>query len=134
MTRQKIATGSRYEELMGYSRAVVADGTVYVSGCSGLPPDVESAGPGDAAAQFAYAVVKIGRILEQAGATLTDIVRTRLYLTHEEDWEALIAAHGRAFAAARPACTMVQVTRLIDPRMRIELEVTAVLPSSSKPV
>ncbi|MCB8881907.1 RidA family protein [Acidisoma cellulosilytica] len=126
MTRQTIATGSRYEELMGYSRAVLAQGTIYVSGCSGLPPDIDTAGPGDAAAQLAYAVTKVSRILEQAGATLADVVRTRLYLTDDADWDALIAAHGRAFGAVRPACTMVQVSRLIDTRMKIELEVTAI--------
>jgi enamine deaminase RidA (YjgF/YER057c/UK114 family) len=130
MSRQTIATGSRYEELMGYARAVVVNGIIYVSGCSGLPPDIDTNGPGDAAAQLAYAAVKVGRILEQAGATLADVVRTRLYLTDETDWDALVEAHGLAFGAVRPACTMVQVSRLIDPRMKIELEVTAVLSSA----
>lgn len=130
MTRQTIATGSKYEELMGYSRAVVLGGTIYVSGCSGLPPDVDTNGPGEAAAQLAYAAVKVGRILEQAGATLADIVRTRIYLTDDADWDALVAAHGVAFGAVRPACTMVQVSRLIDTRMKIELEVTAVRPAA----
>ncbi|MFE3836186.1 RidA family protein [Pseudogemmobacter sonorensis] len=123
---RKIQTGSRYEALMGYSRAVVAGGQVHVSGCSGLPAE---GGIGDAATQFALAVEKLGRILAEAGATLADVARTRVYLTDPADWDALVAAHGRAFGAIRPASTMVQVARLIDPRMRVELEADAVLPS-----
>lgn len=127
MTRQSISTGSRYEELMGYSRAIVSDGLVFVSGCSGLQADAETVGPGDAASQFANAVTKVSGILARAGTSLAAVVRTRIYLTDADDWNALIAAHGLAFAAIRPACTMVQVSRLIDPRMRVELEVTASL-------
>lgn len=127
MARHSISTGSRYEELMGYSRAIVSDGLVFVSGCSGLPADVETAGPGDAATQFANAVTKVSGILARAGTSLAAVVRTRIYLTNADDWDALIAAHGVAFAAIRPACTMVQVSRLIDPRMLVELEVTASL-------
>lgn len=127
MTRQSISTGSRYEELMGYSRAIVSDGLVFVSGCSGLPADMETAGAGDAASQFANAVTKVSGILERAGTSLAGVVRTRIYLTDPDDWDALIAAHGIAFSAVRPSCTMVQVSRLIDPRMRVELEVTASL-------
>ena len=127
MTRRSISTGSRYEELMGYSRAIVSHGHVFVSGCSGMPADVETAGLGDAASQFANAVTKVSAILALAGTSLASVVRTRIYLTDADDWDALIAAHGLAFAAIRPACTMVQVSRLIDPRMRVELEVTASL-------
>jgi enamine deaminase RidA (YjgF/YER057c/UK114 family) len=86
---------------------------------------MDTAGPGNAASQFAHAVAKVARILEQAGSSLDNITRTRIYLTHADDWEPLIEAHGHAFSAIRPACTMVQVSRLIDPRMRVELEVTA---------
>lgn len=128
MTRQTIATGSAYEELMGYARAVIDGGQIFVSGCSGLPRD--DSPTGDAAIQFARAVEKVEGILAQAGASLTDVVRSRVYLTDPADWEPLIRAHGLAFAPVRPACTMVQVARLIDPDMRVELEVTAVLPSS----
>ena len=124
MTRTHIATGSQYEQLMGYSRAVLTGDTLRVSGCSGLPGLDEA--PGDGAAQFFRAVRKIEGILGQAGLSLADVVRSRLYLTDAADWEPLIAAHGVAFGSVRPACTMVQVCRLIDPRMRIELEVTAV--------
>lgn len=127
MTRQIISTGSRYEELMGYSRAIVSDGLVFVSGCSGLPADMDTAGAGDAATQFANAVTKVSGILARAETSLAAVVRTRLYLTNAEDWDALVTAHGKAFSAIRPACTMIQVSRLIDPRMLIELEVTASL-------
>lgn len=112
---------------MGYSRAIIADGVAYVSGCSGLPADMDVVGPADAASQFAHAVAKVSRILEQAGSSLENVTRTRIYLTDADDWEPLIEAHGRAFSAIRPACTMVQVARLIDPRMRVELEVTAIV-------
>ena len=105
---KKIQTGSRYETLMGYSRAVVVGGQVHVSGCSGLPAEGE---PGDAARQFARAVEKLTRILAEAGGTLSDVVRTRVYLTDPGDWDALAAAHGRAFGDIRPAATMVQIGR-----------------------
>lgn len=122
---KKIQTGSRYEALMGYSRAVVAGQQIHVSGCSGLPAEGD---PGDAATQFARAAEKLGRVLAEAGATLADVVRTRVYLTDPDDWDALAVAHGRAFGEIRPAATMVQVVRLIHPRMRVELEADAALP------
>lgn len=129
MTRNTITTGSAYEELMGYARAVIDNGQVFVSGCSGLPRD--GSAPGDAATQFARAVEKVEGILAQAGASLGDVVRSRVYLTDDADWDPLIRAHGLAFAPVRPACTMVQVSRLIDPDMRVELEVTAILPTDT---
>lgn len=119
----RIQTGSRYEELMGYSRAAIAGDQIFVSGCSGLPAEGEA---GDGATQFARAVEKVAGILAKAGASLSDVVRTRIYLTDESEWDALAEAHGRAFGEVRPACSMLQVTRLIDTRMKIELEVTAV--------
>lgn len=119
----RIQTGSKYEELMGYSRAAIAGDHIFVSGCSGLPGEGDA---GTAAEQFARAAEKVGGILEKAGASLSDVVRTRLYLTDEADWDALVEAHGKVFHAIRPACSMIQVSRLIDTRMKIELEVTAV--------
>lgn len=126
MTRKLISTGSSYEDLMGYSKAVVQNGQVYVSGCSGLARDGSEAG--NAEVQLSRAVSKVEGILSQAGASLKDVVQTRIYLTDPADWDLLIAAHGKAFSDIRPACTMVQVVRLIDMDMRVELEVTAVLP------
>ncbi|GBQ25875.1 putative translation initiation inhibitor YjgF [Acetobacter estunensis NRIC 0472] len=123
MSRQTVSTGSSYEELMGYARAVSQSGHVFVSGCSGLAQ--EGAAHGDATVQFARAVEKVARVLGQAGASLADVVRSRVYLTDPQDWQALIRAHGVAFSAIRPACTMVLVAGLIDPAMKVELEVTA---------
>jgi len=126
MTVTRISSGSAWEEKMSYSRAVVCDGVVHVSGCSGLPSG--DAPDGDAATQFARAAEKVARFLGEAGAGLADVVVTRTYLTDPADWDALVEAHGLAFAGIRPAASMVQVARLIDPRMRVELEVTARLP------
>lgn len=126
--QDRIRTGSHFEELMSYSRAAIGAGQIFVSGCSGLAADGQD---GDAVAQFERAVTKVEGILAKAGAGLKDVLRTRVYLTEGADWDALAAAHGRAFGASCPAATMVQVVRLIDPRMRVELEVTALLPNAN---
>ncbi|RRH78140.1 Rid family hydrolase [Falsigemmobacter faecalis] len=120
----RIRTGSHYEELMGYSRAALGAGQIFVSGCSGLPAE---GAPGTGPEQFARAVTKVEGILAKAGASLKDVVRTRIYLTDETEWDALAEAHGKAFGGIYPAASMIQVVRLIDTRMKIELEVTAVV-------
>lgn len=120
--KNRIQSGSAYEEKLGYSRAAIVGNTIYVSGCSGLGAEGE---PSDAGAQFDRAATKVARFLGEAGADLRHVVQTRVYLRDPEDWEAVGAAHARAFGAIRPACTMVQVTGMIDPAMKIELEVVA---------
>lgn len=120
--QNRVQTGSHFEEKLGYSRAAIAGEAIYVSGCSGLGAEGE---PTDAHAQFLRAGAKVKRFLEAAGARLEDVVRTRVYLVDPADWEAVGAAHAEVFGAISPACTMVQVAGMIDPAMKIELEVTA---------
>lgn len=120
--KNRVQSGSAFEEKLGYSRAAIVGDLVFVSGCSGLGAETE---PHDAGAQFDRAVAKVARFLGEAGAELADVVQTRVYLRDPADWEAVGEAHARAFGAIRPACTMVQVAGMIDPAMKIELEVVA---------
>lgn len=125
--KQLVSTGSASEVELGFSRAVVAGGLVHVAGCSGLRRDSED-GSGGAVQQFHAAVEKIAGVLAQVGCTLDDVVRTRVYLTDPDDFEALGSAHGAVFGAVRPASTMVQVGRLVDRAMLVEVEATALVP------
>jgi enamine deaminase RidA (YjgF/YER057c/UK114 family) len=124
--RQLVSTGSQYEKELGYSRAVRVGDTVHVSGCSGLlrTPGAER---GNASEQFLIAAGKLGQTLEKAGARLEDVVMTRVYITRPEDWEMVGQAHGGIFGDIRPASSMVQVVRLIDPDMLVEIEATAII-------
>lgn len=119
--KRTVSTGSATEVELGFSRAVVAGGLVHVAGCSGL----RAGGSGDAVGQFHTAVGKISAVLAQVGCTLEDVVRTRVYLVDPDDFAALGAAHGAVFGQVRPASTMVQVGRLVDPAMLVEVEATA---------
>jgi enamine deaminase RidA (YjgF/YER057c/UK114 family) len=123
--RQRISTGSQYEKELGYSRAVRVGDTIYVSGCSGLRhiPDTPE---GSAAEQFRIAAGKLRQTLEKAGAHLDDVVMTRTYLTRPDDWPEVGRAHGEVFGDICPASTMVQVSRLIDEAMVIEIEAIAI--------
>ncbi|WP_213813614.1 RidA family protein [Glaciihabitans sp. dw_435] len=123
MTRL-ISSGSPWEAELGYSRAVVSGGFVFVSGSSGLVRG--GADAGTAAEQLTVAIGKIEAALAEAGCTLADVVSTRVYLTDEADWEEVGRAHGSVFRDIRPALSMVQVARLIDPLMKIEIEAVAV--------
>lgn len=123
--RQNISGTSPYEPIIGFSRAVRVGDTVHVSGTA--PVGADSA---DAAAQTRRALELIRSALEKAGARLDDVVRTRMYLTHVEDWEAVGRAHGEFFGAIRPAATMVVVAGLLNPAWHVEIEADAVIQSA----
>ncbi len=127
--RRLVSSGSPYEPVVGYSRAVRVGDRVYVAGTTATGPDGAVVAPGDAYAQAAYALGIVERALAEAGATLADVVRTRMFVTDIGRWQEFGRAHGEAFAAVRPVTTMVEVSRLIDPAMLIEIEAEAVVGS-----
>lgn len=126
-----ISSGSPYEPRVGISRAVRAGPLLVVSGTAPLGPDGRTVGVGDAGAQARRCLEVIQRALESAGASLADVVRTRILLTRIEDWEAVARAHGEVFRDIRPANTIMQVTRFIDSDWLVEIEADAVVPDPS---
>jgi len=122
-----VSSGSPYEPRVGISRAVRAGPFIAVSGTAPLGPDGKTVGIGDPAAQARRCLEIIQRALESAGASLADVVRTRTLLTRIEDWEAVALVHGEFFRDIRPANTIMQVTRFIDPDWLVELEADAVV-------
>jgi len=127
MSRQHISSGSPYEPRLGISRAVRTGSLIAVAGTAPIGPDGKTVGIGDPAAQARRCIEIIRNALEQAGASLSDVIRTRILLTRIDDWESVGLVHGEFFGSIRPANTVMQVTRFIDPEWLVEIEVDAVI-------
>ncbi|MBB02864.1 MAG: hypothetical protein CMJ47_09475 [Planctomyces sp.] len=127
MAKQLISSGSAWEGKIGYSRAVRIGNLVHVSGTTATNENGEVVGVGEPAEQAAYILQKIEGALKDAGASLKDVVRTRMYVTRIDDWEAIALAHGKSFGEIRPATTIVEVSRLINPDHLVEIEAEAVI-------
>jgi enamine deaminase RidA (YjgF/YER057c/UK114 family) len=125
--RKLVFSGSPYEGKFGFSRAVRAGALVSVAGSAPLGPDGSTLSPGDPAAQARRCLEIIAAALESAGATMQQVVRTRILLTRISDWEAVAGIHGEFFREIRPVCTVMQVASLIDPQWLVEIEADAVV-------
>lgn len=123
--RRNISSGAPWESIVGYSRAVRVGNYVWVAGTTATDENGQVVGVGDAAAQTRYALQKIGRALNEAGVTFADVVRTRTFVTDISHWEAIGRVHGEFFGDVRPAATMVEVSKLIDPAHLVEIEIDA---------
>ena len=125
--RQRVSSGSPYEPRIGISRGVRAGRVIAVAGTAPIGPDRKTVAVGDAAAQARRCFEIVQAALEQLGASLSDVTRTRILLTRIEDWEAVATVHGEFFKDVRPANTVMQVVRFIDPDWLVEVEADAVI-------
>lgn len=126
--RQNISSGAVWEDIVGYSRAVRVGNIIEVAGTTATDGN-KIIGENNPYAQTIFILQKIEKALAEAGATMSDVIRTRMYVTNIQDWEQIGKAHGEFFKTIKPAATMVEVSRLIDDRLLIEIEVSAVLNS-----
>lgn len=127
MSRRNIGSGRPWEEIVGYSRAVRVGQVIHVAGTTSVDDAGAVVGADDPGAQATQALRIIEAALKELGASMRDVVRTRIYVTNIADWEAIGAAHGAFFRDIRPAATMIEVSRLIDPALLVEIEAEAIV-------